>query len=290
VASVAVLGPGGVGLLAAARLARAGHDVTLVARERTAAALLVGGVRLRHGDDVLDAQPNVRTSLVEPVDVLLVTVKATGLLDALARCPPGTVGDAFVVPFLNGIDHVALLRAAYPTARVVPAAILVQVTAVAPGEAVQGSPHADVVLPAAPGADAVAELFAGAGFPVEQAAGEAHVLWAKLAVLAPMALLCTAENAPLGEARERRPERLARLIGEAVAAAATAGVMLDAADIASRLQAIAAAMQPSMLTDRIAGAEPELEAIAGPILRAPAPEPARETAATVREILDAIAR
>jgi hypothetical protein len=40
-----------------------------------------------------------------------------------------------------------------------------------------------------------------------------------------------------------------------------------------------------MLVDRLAGAEPELEAIAGPILRAPTGAPPRETAAVVREIL-----
>ncbi len=288
-ARVAVLGPGGVGVLAGARLAESGHDVTMIARERTAAALLVDGIKLRHGAEGLRARPAARTSLVEPVDMLVVTVKATGLLAALARCPPGTVGDALVVPFLNGVDHVALLRSVFPAARVVPAAIRVQVTLVAPGDAVQGSPHHDVVLPAGPGADVVAELFGGAGFPIEREADEARVLWAKLAVLAPMALLCTAEDAPLGQARERRPERLAALVDEAVAAAATAGVELDAGVIGARLAALPPEQQPSMLTDRRAGAEPELEAIAGPILRAPTRQPPSETAAAVRDILEAIA-
>jgi 2-dehydropantoate 2-reductase len=290
VARVAILGPGGVGVLLAARLADSGHDVTMIARERTAAALLVDGIQLRHGAEGVRARPPARTSLVEPVDLLVVTVKATGLLAALERCPPGTVGDARVVPFLNGVDHVPLLRSAYPAARVVPAAIRVQVTLVAPGNAVQGSPHDDIVLPAGPEADAVAEILAGAGFPIEREPDEARVLWSKLAVLAPMALLCTAEGVALGEARERRPERLATLVDEAVAAAATAGVELDAAVIGERLAALPAQQQPSMLTDRLAGAEPELEAIAGPILRAQTPEPSSETAAAVREVLEAIAR
>jgi 2-dehydropantoate 2-reductase len=290
VARVAILGPGGVGVLLAARLATSGHDVTMIARERTAAALLVDGIQLRHGAERARARPPARTSLVEPVDLLAVTVKATGLLGALGRCPSGTVGDALVVPFLNGVDHVPLLRSAYPAARVVPAAIRVQVTLVAPGSAVQGSPHDDIVLPAGPDADAVAEILGGAGFPIEREPDEARVLWSKLAVLAPMALLCTAEGLALGEARERRPERLATLVDEVVAAAATAGIELDAALIGARLAALPAQQQPSMLTDRLAGAEPELEAIAGPILRAPTPRPPSETAATVREVLEAIAR
>jgi 2-dehydropantoate 2-reductase len=290
VTRIAVLGPGGVGVLVGARLAASGHDVTMIARERTAAALLVDGIQIRHGAEGVRAHPRARTSLVEPVDLLVVSVKATGLLDALARCPPGTVGDARVVPFLNGVDHVPLLRSVLPAAHVVPAAIRVQVTLVAPGNAVQGSPHDDIVLPAGDDADVVAEILGGAGFPIEREPDEARVLWSKLAVLAPMALLCTAEGVPLGEARERRPERLAGLVGEVVAAAATAGVGLDAAVIAARLAALPAAQQPSMLTDRLAGAEPELEAIAGPILRAPTPGPPSETAAAVRDILEAVAR
>ena len=139
----------------------------------------------------------------------------------------------------------------------------------------QGSPHDDIVLPA--GADAaVAEILGGAGFPIEREPDEARVLWAKLAVLAPMALLCTAEGLPLGEARERNPEQAATLVDEAVAAAATAGVELDAALIGARLAALPAQQQPSMLTDRLAdGPKPELEAIAGPILRAATPPASR---------------
>ena len=272
-------------MLTGARLAASGHEVTMIARERTAAALLVDGIRLRRGTEEVRARPLARTSLVEPVDLLVVSVKATGLLAALARCPPGIVGGALVVPFLNGVDHVAVLRGAFPQARVVPGAIRVQVTLVAPGDAIQGSPHEDVVLPEGGDGDVVAEILGGAGFPIEREATEARVLWAKLAVLAPMALLCTAQDAPLGEARDRRPERLAALVGEVVAAAATAGVRLDARVMGERLAALPAEQQPSMLTDRRAGAEPELEAIAGPILRAPTPQPASETAAAVRDIL-----
>jgi 2-dehydropantoate 2-reductase len=283
----AVLGPGGIGVLAAARLAVAGHDVTVIARERTAAALLVDGIRLRRGADVLRASPAVRSALAGPVDVLVVAVKATGLLPALQRCPPVAVGDALVVPLLNGVDHVALLRAAFPAARVVPAAIRVSVTLGAHGEATQHSPGDEVALPAGRDGDAAAELLGGAGFPIARAPDEAHVLWGKLAILAPIALACTAEAAPLGTVRERRPERLARLAEEVAAAAATAGVSIAAARILEHLAALPGEQRPSMLVDRLAGAEPELEAIAGPILRAPTGTPPTETAAVVREILRA---
>jgi ketopantoate reductase len=63
-------------------------------------------------------------------------------------------------------------------------------------------------------------------------------------------------------------------------------VALAAGRILEHLAALPGEQRPSMLVDRLAGAEPELEAIAGPILRAPAGTPAAETAAVVREILD----
>jgi 2-dehydropantoate 2-reductase len=281
----AILGPGAIGVLAAARLADAGHDVVLLARERTAAALLVDGIRLRRGEDELRAAPTVHTALPAPVDLVVIAVKATGLLPALQRCAPAAVGDALVVPLLNGVDHVALLRVAYPAARVVPAAIRVSVTLSAPGEATQHSPSEEVILSEGRDGDAVADLLGGAGFPIERAPDEAHVLWGKLCVLAPIALACTAERAPLGVLRERRPERLARLAEEVSAAAATAGVTVGAGRILEHLAALPGQQRPSMLVDRLAGAEPELEAIAGPILRAPTGTPPVETAAVVREIL-----
>src|SRR3954447_18802476 len=111
----AILGPGGVGGLVAAALARSGAPGTLVAREATADAreaaagaierdgLRVSSVRLGE----LEARPPVVVALDETVDVLIVAPKATALDAALERivAEPG-----LVVPLLNGLDHLALLR------------------------------------------------------------------------------------------------------------------------------------------------------------------------------------
>lgn len=48
-----------------------------------------------------------------PVDVLWVMPKATQLEAALELAPAERLGDAVVVPPLNGLDHVALLRARF---------------------------------------------------------------------------------------------------------------------------------------------------------------------------------
>ena len=85
--AVAVLGAGGVGGFVAGALARAGADVTVVARPETAVALGQTGVRIWSralGEDFTVA-PRVTTEIGDPLDVLFVATKATGLATALGR-------------------------------------------------------------------------------------------------------------------------------------------------------------------------------------------------------------
>ena len=76
-----------------------------------------------------------------PVDVLWITVKATQLEPALAALTnPASV--RAIVPLLNGIDHLALLRSKYGAERVIAATIAVESERVAPGHIVHRSPFA----------------------------------------------------------------------------------------------------------------------------------------------------
>src|SRR5690348_8302384 len=123
----AVLGPGGVGGLMAALLARAGDDVEVLAGESTTREIARGGIRVestRFGD--FTAPVKAAPQLTRPVDAVLVTVKATHLEDAIERVPPLGLGDALVIPFLNGLEHVEVLRRVYPPGQVVPATIRIE--------------------------------------------------------------------------------------------------------------------------------------------------------------------
>ncbi|HEY3501861.1 MAG TPA: 2-dehydropantoate 2-reductase [Actinocatenispora sp.] len=291
-ARIGVLGPGGVGGLLAARFGAAGHDVTVVATEPTAAEVTARGLRFR-GPDGADARtyPVARPWLAAPLDVLLVAVKATDLLPALARVPAALLGAATVVPFLNGVDHPALLRAAYPAATVVPATIAVEATRHRPGVVEQLSTMADVVVAdGTPAGAEIAELVRGTGLTLATHPDEATVLWRKLAFLAPLALLTTAADAPVGPARDTHPEWLRALVEETVAAAGSAGVPLPAERVATRLASLPATMQSSMLKDRRSGRALELDAIAGPVIRALGAGNAPTTVELTAAILDATAR
>jgi 2-dehydropantoate 2-reductase len=282
-AKVAVLGAGAVGGMLGALLARSGDDVVLLGSDRTVASIAVHGLRLTSTTFGEVAAPvTARTWLTDEPDVLIVTVKAPDLPAALQRAPAAAVGRAAVVPLLNGVDHVPYLRAVYPKADVVPMTVAVEATRTGPGVIEHLSPFARY---GSAGATAAGVLLTAAGLDLDTSApDEATLLWRKLAFLAPVALLTTALQAPIGPAREARPTELTGLVEEACAAAATHGAVIDPDVIAGRIAEAPATMQSSMLKDRLAGATLELDAIAGPILRA-LPKGAPATRAAVGAIL-----
>jgi 2-dehydropantoate 2-reductase len=286
-ARVGILGAGAVGGMLAVLLADAGHEVTVLASERTSTAINVGGLALRSqkfGDR--EGLVPARPYLTAPVDVLFVAVKAPDLLAALGRVPAALLTDAAVAPLLNGTDHVALLRAALPRTAVVPMTVAVEATRVAPGVIEHVSPFVDYALAAERERARVdpEDLLRSAGLEVDASApDEATLLWRKLSFLAPLALLTTHARQPLGAARDARPDLLDGLVAEAAAAAATAGAEVDPAAVGKRIAGLPAGMRSSMLKDALAGATLELDAIAGPILRA-LPDGAPVTRAVVAEI------
>ncbi|WHT16784.1 2-dehydropantoate 2-reductase [Crossiella sp. CA-258035] len=286
-ATVGVLGPGGVGGLIAARLGAAGHEVTVVATERTAAEITARGLSFQApGTAATTSYPDARPWLTAPVDLLVVAVKATELLAAVQRVPAAVLGGATVVPLLNGIDHLPVLRAVYPSASVVAASIAVEAARHRPGVVEQLSGMADLVLAdgTTEGARA-AELFRAAGLTVGTHPDEQTVLWRKLSFLDPFALLTTGADAPIEEALRRRPEWLRPLVDEAAAAAAAHGVDINADAVESRIRSLPGTMRSSMLRDRQAGRALELDAIAGPVIRALGHAKATTTVEVARAIL-----
>ncbi|GAA3235971.1 hypothetical protein GCM10020256_54270 [Streptomyces thermocoprophilus] len=226
--TVAVLGPGGVGGLLAALLARAGHRVTCLAGEATAEVLRTRGIQIRSGQFGDFTVPvEAAGELDGPVDAVLVAVKLTTLDAALARVPAKALGDALVVPFLNGVEHPALLRERYPEAQVAPGVIRVESTRVAPGVIEHGSPFTEIDLagdtvPRA-GLEALAGALAEAGPVARVVDGEAAALWAKMAFLAPFALLTTRYGVSVGEVRTVHREELTALVEETAAVSGACG-------------------------------------------------------------------
>jgi 2-dehydropantoate 2-reductase len=273
--TIAVLGPGGVGGFVAAALARAGDDVVVVAREPTAEAIASGGLEVRSvalGN--FTARPRAVASVTEPVEVLIVAPKATGLRESLERV---AALPELVVPLLNGLDHMELLRAHFGPERVAAGAIRIESTRTAPGVIEHTSPFLRIDLasddPAlGPRLDALATRLRAAEIPVEIGPSEAQILWAKLVRLNALACTTSAADRPVGFIRsdpEWRPILVACL-EEAAAVANADGAQIDPANALAEIDAVHPELETSMQRDIAAGREPELDAIPGSVLRAAA--------------------
>ena len=255
--TVAVLGPGAIGGCLAVRLATAGEDVVCVARHETAAAIARDGLTLVADDREMTASVEAVDALDRPVELLLVTVKATQLEGALDRVH---AEPELVLPLLNGIEHMAVLRERFRRAR---AATIGRVEAYreSPTRIVQRSEPLVTVA-----GDPVPGPLERAGIDVRPGGSEADVLWEKLARLAPLALLTSLTGLPLGELRS--DPRLRTLVEEAVAVAVADGAWTSVGEQWGIIESMPEALTTSTARDVAAGRPSELDAIAGAVVRA----------------------
>jgi 2-dehydropantoate 2-reductase len=269
---VAVLGPGGIGGLLAALLARDGNSVEVLASETTSHAIAERGLRVesqRFGDFQVPVRSGAR--LEGPVDACLITVKNTQLREALERVPSDVLGEGLVVPFLNGIEHVDLLRTIYPPSNVAAATMRVETARVEPGFIRHTSPFASVEI-AASGAnrdrvERVAAHLKAVGLDIRVRDNETSMLWDKLSLLAPLALLTTHERANAGAIRTRRRADTLAVILEVAAVAAAEGIAIDPEAVARVLDSVPETMESSMQRDQAAGRPLEIDAIGGAVVR-----------------------
>jgi 2-dehydropantoate 2-reductase len=261
---VAVLGPGAVGAALAVPLALSGAEVVCVARPETVEAILRDGLTLERCGEVLHARPQASDELREPVDLLLVTVKAPSLEDALERI---VAEAAIVLPLMNGLEHVDTIRDRID-GRVIAGSIgRLEAYRAEPTRVVQTTPAPLVTIASADGA---AEVLRAAGFEVRIAESERAVLWEKLVRLAPLAVATALTQQSLGELRAdpRWRATLEAAVAEACAVAAADGVSLNPAAQWEILDTMPAGATTSTARDAATGRPTELDAIAGAVVRA----------------------
>jgi 2-dehydropantoate 2-reductase len=220
----------------------------------------------------IDGPATAVTRLDEPVDACVIAAKATALPAALAGVPAAALGDGLVLPLLNGVEHMAVLRGRYPAGQVVAGAIRVESTRVAAGRIEHTSPFSWIEVASATTSparvEAIADRLRAAGFEARVRDDEAALLWDKLAFLAPLALLTTHEGAPVGGVRDRRRADLVAVVDEVAAVATACGAPVDVAGVLAMFDQLPAAIKSSMLRDVEAGRATELDAIGGAVLRA----------------------
>jgi 2-dehydropantoate 2-reductase len=286
----AILGVGGVGGLIAAALARCGEEVTLVLRpecidsypEQLQVSSCFG--------DMCYSLP--RCVLIDTqVDCLWITTKSTQLNEALRRLAPRSELAA-VIPLLNGVDHIPFLRQRFGTETVIPATIEVESERTAPGIIRHLSPFARLNL-AASGRQRLEALLvrlAQVGFQYRFFDNEAMLLWSKLVFLGPLALTTAASGLNAGEVMSDAhwQKMLSECVDEYCRAGNAAGADLEEKKVLNVLASVPRDLRTSMQKDVAAGQVPEIDAIAGPVIRAA--EAHDFSAAATREMISLIQR
>jgi 2-dehydropantoate 2-reductase len=118
-------------------------------------------------------------------------------------------------------------------------------------------------------ADAISDELRGAGLTCEVSEDEVTMLWTKLCFLAPFALAATASGNPLGAIRSDAQFRalMEACVNEACAVGVAEGARVAPGPILAALEGLPDGFRSSMQKDVAAGRPPEVDAIAGPILR-----------------------
>src|SRR3989442_15361260 len=105
---IAVLGSGGIGGYYGALLAKAGHDVSFVARGAHLEAMQRRGLTLRtpEGETTIPVTAVADTKALGPVDLVLFCVKSYDTEPAAQTLAPLMTRGTAVLPLQNGVDNV----------------------------------------------------------------------------------------------------------------------------------------------------------------------------------------
>jgi 2-dehydropantoate 2-reductase len=277
---IAVVGAGGVGGYFGGKLALSGVDTTFLVRGATFEALRTQGLRVESvgGDFHL---PHVSAtddaSTVEPVDVVLMTVKAWQLAGAARTILPLLRDDTVVVPLENGIDGPEVLSPVVGSHRVAGGLCAIVSFIVAPGH-VRHAAFDPIVMfgeldnRRSERLERLRDAFTRAGVKAEIPADIHHSMWTKFLFIATMSGFGALTRVPVDVWRstpEIRP-LVAQALREIIALASARGISLgdDAVEkTLERYDAMAAGATASLQRDVMEGKPSELDAQLGAIVR-----------------------
>lgn len=304
---VAVVGAGGVGAYYGGVLARAGHEVVLLARGPNLAAIRARGLEVRspEGSFTVTVEATDDTEMIGSADVAIVAVKTYSLADVAPAVRRVAVAGAVVVPLLNGVEAPdRLIAAGVPASAVLGGLSQISAVRVAPGVAERRSPFQKVTVGELAGgigqrAERIAAAFRAAGVDANVSADIRADLWRKLAFISPMAAACGLARCPVGPVLASAAGRalVERAVGEVFAVARALGVRLagdEESATLSFIHSLRGDLEPSFLLDLEAGRATELEDLCGAVSRlgrrADVATPVHDTATAALSVAVAVAR
>lgn len=264
---VAVVGPGAMGCLYAAHLARGGVKTFLIDRNQARADRLAkSGITVETEEDSFVEHPSMATHIPSGLNLIIVLTKAYSTKSL--RLPPETP----VLTLQNGLSNAETLCGLVGSARV-----LVGVTTEAATLLGEGRTRHTASGVTSFGAwtscrcEGAAEMLRQAGFETAITEAPGRLIWEKTAINAGINPLTAILNVPNGRLlRLSEARQLMRdLVVEATKVASTEGYRFDYSlvEMAESVCAKTADNISSMLQDIRAGRQTEIDAISGEILR-----------------------
>lgn len=268
---IAVMGAGAVGCYFGARLARAGHDVTLIARPSHVEAITQHGLILESGgtQDHIQIQATTEASGVTGADIVLFCVKSTDTESAGRSIAPHLKPHATALCLQNGVDNAERLQPLIK-AIAVPAAVYVAVEMAGPGH-VRHHGRGDLIIGASPLSADIAKHFGDAAIPTRVSDRVIDTLWTKLTTNCAYNALSAVAELPYGPmlAVEGVADVIRIVVDECVAVSRALGVSLPH-DIHDTVLALAGAMPQqysSTAQDLTRGKPTEIDYLNGYVVR-----------------------
>jgi len=276
---IAIMGAGGIGGCYGGLLAKAGFDVTLIARGAHLEAITEKGLRLvqPEGEFTVDVAATGNPSLVGTVDLVIFSVKAHQNLTAVPLIKPLIGIETTVLTIQNGVESADEIGQEYGAERVLPGSAYVISNVVSPGVVKQQSQIPRVAFGESNGersqrAIAVQDAFLKANIMAELSDDISRVLWSKLLYNSPAnGMASAARLSPRDLIEYPEGSSMFKLAIQEVADVGTAsGVPLGKDDVQGAMDLIAArpmGARGSMQADLELGRPLELDAIVGSVGR-----------------------
>jgi 2-dehydropantoate 2-reductase len=230
---ILVVGAGATGGYFGGRLAEAGRDVTFLVRPARARQIEAGGLQIvsPHGNATLKPKLVTADAIGGPFDVVLLTVKAWALDAALADIAPAVGPQTMVLPVLNGMKHVDVIKQRFGAERLIGGVCRVAADLDAEGRIVQLGKLQDLVYGELDGTrseriEALDKVMQGVGFNAQLSDNVARDMWEKWIFLSSLGAATCLMRGTIGEieAAPGGAAFVASLLGEIVAVVRAAGV------------------------------------------------------------------
>ncbi len=272
---VVILGAGGVGGYYGGAIARAGHDVRLLARGAHRDAIRSRGLEVREPEGAWTVQVLATDDPAElvPADLAVVAVKSYSLSEIAPVARRLAEAGAIVLPLLNGVEAFESLAAAgVAPERMLAGLTLISAEKTAPGVVTRKSDFRSVSVGERSGGFSERAERGDAGADARASDNIEADLWKKFLFLTTMAAACGLARAAVGPVRDAPLgtlllERAVREIGAVARARGVALTGRDEEEVLSRIANLPPGMKPSFLLDLERGGPNELDILSGVVSR-----------------------